>query len=580
MESIIQIVISYLLLGERYNKKLIVTFLPTLLGLVLIFSQHNLNLTTFGLITIICSNFSSATLNVFYRTYVPFINTSIYSFYLNLNLFSFVFFLPVYLTKTSTQKNSIIHLINNENSFDIVQYLIIGSLFNFLCNYFSISYLFNNSKSLHDYFTIIKQMFMQILSIFIVSTQLTKYQLIGIIISDIGLLFYSYLRIRKVSGYHQSVINKNFVATIKFIFIISQFLLILYFSSSYHTINKSVVSYKLAKIDHESKSWNLLNIVNEQDFKRIKCVDNLRNKLINTYRNLFQKHTSISSIDIYTDDDGLPRHLSRLAEEILIEELSLKVTSRLTDSSGLDNLINSDHNDIFLIHSSDNFRDQTNQKAIIITEILNRDKDRTKITFPQTITNLTNTYYTNDKLIFVARDTFSYDFAVKNFPTEMKIELLPDILFMIGSVNPAITPIYDIVILKGSFYKNEVWDEAFKPFRYHYSYIISTWDDYFKKDYFSSTEDVVDNGRRAHQIVNKIISQGKLIITDNLEASIYSILLGKVHVIVDDDSNQIKNFRDAIYSNIYECSIKYLRYYFARNPSESIKKASKILKTM
>ena len=572
-----------MVLGERYNKKLMITFLPTLLGLGLIFSNHNLNLTTFGLITIICSNFSSATLNVFYRTYVPIINTSTYSFYLNLNLFSFIFFLPVYFTKTSTQKNSIIHLINDENSFDILQYLIIGSLFNFLCNYFSISYLFNNPKSLHDYFTIIKQMFMQILSVFIVSTQLTKYQLIGIIISDIGLFFYSYLRIRKVSGY-MTVISNNFVSTVKFILIISQFLMILYFSSSYHTINRSVVSNKLAKIDYEYKSWNLLNIVNDRDFKRIKCVNNLRNQLISSYRNLFQEQKSIASIDIYMDDDGLSRHLSRLAEEIMIEELSLKVSSRLTDSYGLDNLINSDQDDIFLIHSSNNFRDQTNQKAILITEILNRDKDRIKITFPQTITNLTNTYYTNDKLVFVARDNFSYDFAIKNFPANMKIELLPDILFMIGSVNPIISPVYDIVILrqigKNSKFTNEEWEEAFKPFRYDYSYLITTWDDYFKKEYFSSVEDVVDNGRRAHQLINKIISQGKVIITDDLEASIYSVLIGKVHVIVDDKYDQIKNFRDAIYSNIYECSKKYLKYYFANSPSESIFKATKILKNI
>lgn len=71
-------------------------------------------------------------------------------------------------------------------------------------------------------------------------------------------------------------------------------------------------------------------------------------------------------------------------------------------------------------------------------------------------------------------------------------------------------------------------------------------------------------------LVNQIISQGKIVITDRLHASIMSVLLGKPHVIINEKYNKILNTRRAAFEGRPECSSDFIRGYYADGIEQAV----------
>jgi hypothetical protein len=82
---------------------------------------------------------------------------------------------------------------------------------------------------------------------------------------------------------------------------------------------------------------------------------------------------------------------------------------------------------------------------------------------------------------------------------------------------------------------------------------------------------------RRTKLINKSLSQGKIIVTDSLYASIYAALMGKVHIIVDEEYKKILNTRESAFYDKNECRPEFLRAYYAHNPEDAIQKAVKLL---
>ena len=78
-------------------------------------------------------------------------------------------------------------------------------------------------------------------------------------------------------------------------------------------------------------------------------------------------------------------------------------------------------------------------------------------------------------------------------------------------------------------------------------------------------------------LVNKILSQGRVIITDRLHASIMSVLMGKPHVIINEKFKKIYHTRESAFYGKLECSPDYLRGRYANNVEEAIDIAISLL---
>jgi exopolysaccharide biosynthesis predicted pyruvyltransferase EpsI len=213
------------------------------------------------------------------------------------------------------------------------------------------------------------------------------------------------------------------------------------------------------------------------------------------------------------------------------------------------------------------------------------------------VKNDSDTFELNKNLVIALRSNHSYQFAIENFE-KTKTILVPDIAFFLGNITPLISPIYDILILrrldKESKFTKTIWENAYEEhLTLRYSFIDVDWHNYtepksllsmgyYKANFVSAPqnsslylEKIADQRNR---LINKIMSQGKVIVTDRLHASIYAVLLGKPHVIVDDRYKKIFHTRENAFQNKPECGSEHIQSYYARNPRDAIKKAVEFLK--
>lgn len=78
-------------------------------------------------------------------------------------------------------------------------------------------------------------------------------------------------------------------------------------------------------------------------------------------------------------------------------------------------------------------------------------------------------------------------------------------------------------------------------------------------------------------LTNKIMSQGRVVITDRLHASVLSVLIGRPHVMINDKFKKVENTRKAAFGDKPECSEDNLRGYYVNTIEEAIDKALWIL---
>ena len=82
------------------------------------------------------------------------------------------------------------------------------------------------------------------------------------------------------------------------------------------------------------------------------------------------------------------------------------------------------------------------------------------------------------------------------------------------------------------------------------------------------------------ELVNKVISQARVIITDRLHVSIYSLLIGRPHVMLDNKYGKVSGVRQAAFRNKTECQDAYFNAFYAKDPADAVRLAVEILEKL
>ena len=203
----------------------------------------------------------------------------------------------------------------------------------------------------------------------------------------------------------------------------------------------------------------------------------------------------------------------------------------------------------------------------------------------------------HSQLVITIRSDESYEFAKSHFNFQdpslspgrhrTDIRLVPDLAFMLGAQKSLDEPLYDVLVLKriDSESKFDVgWKEAYLDLlSFRYSYIEVDWPFFVESSWnttSASSQVLKTVSERRLNLVNRIISQGRVVITDRLHASIFSLLIGRPHVIVDEKHKKIVNTRTTAFRDKEVCRDKYLQAFYADGPYHAVQQAVKLLSQM
>ena len=162
---------------------------------------------------------------------------------------------------------------------------------------------------------------------------------------------------------------------------------------------------------------------------------------------------------------------------------------------------------------------------------------------------------------FLARSEKTFDFAKKYFNVELHI--CPDMAFFIGDISHKLNPIFDRFILSRA--DLEKFSDALADktqFNQNLNYEIADWMEASRYERFLHRLEmhsgwlrkIIDpNNLMLLQLWNhlsrvrmrrgiKLLSSGRVVMTDRLHAHILSILIGKPHVVADNSYGKISDF--------------------------------------
>ena len=255
-------------------------------------------------------------------------------------------------------------------------------------------------------------------------------------------------------------------------------------------------------------------------------------------------------------------------------------------------------NDVILMHGGGNFGDLYRFSHNIRLRILEMYASRRVVFLPQTI-NYQNfsrfkatdvrTFSLNKNLTMTFRSNESYLFARKNFPLTHSL-LMPDVAFMLGNLRNRSPPPsssshsslikYDVLILRRwddeSKFAVRLWTRAYvEHFRFRFSYLDVDWFSYEEeKQLNASSHDYLEQmSAQREQLIHRIMSQSRVVITDRLHASIYSLLIGKPLVVVDEKYKKIFNTLETAFHGKKECDKQFLSYSYATDPMDAVRQA-------
>ncbi|KAJ3087774.1 hypothetical protein HK102_010309 [Quaeritorhiza haematococci] len=186
-------------------------------------------------------------------------------------------------------------------------------------------------------------------------------------------------------------------------------------------------------------------------------------------------------------------------------------------------------------------------------------------------------FRTATRLTMLFRDYPSMDILREAHVKEEQMRFCPDMAFMLGPLTPIGDPIVDVVVLSrsdkeklGEFAKGlsdsfRRWDQL------NITYEVVDWEDLVHK-YDVDRETFLDIPVREQERMRleygiKLLSLGRIVVTDRLHAVILSTLLGKPHVFMDNSYRKIFNVRNATFTNP-ECSNENLHAFHIDSSSE------------
>jgi drug/metabolite transporter (DMT)-like permease len=300
-EPIFVLFLSYILLGHKYDTRILLTLIQICFGVTLTIIG-NIHYSSYGLIAIFFGNLSTASRSVFFKLVFQSNepnaqSPSLYTFYINTSFTSFLIISPFYLfnlglkilkdpkdlTLLSLAIGSKSQL--EDENWEIIKYLFIGSILNFAYNLFSFKVLENVTSITHSIINIMKRMFVVFGSMVFFTTNITPVQCIGIFLADSGCLLYSYFKSKtSVSSKHVSYgrirsINRS----------IFSILCLTMFLCSIAEFNNS---YKASTVGNPKIDLKLYNE------NRIMCLAKIKQEIIEKLENLLPKDAEYVYMDV------------------------------------------------------------------------------------------------------------------------------------------------------------------------------------------------------------------------------------------------------------------------------------------
>jgi exopolysaccharide biosynthesis predicted pyruvyltransferase EpsI len=277
-----------------------------------------------------------------------------------------------------------------------------------------------------------------------------------------------------------------------------------------------------------------------------------------------------------------------MGEEILLKDFGLKIMSYsyIGDKKNKTYFYETVKPDeTMFFNGGGNFGDLYRFSSVYRNNLIRILPNNSIVAFPQTMNYRNKSlikkdddiYSMHKKLALSFRSKESYEAALRAFPTT-QILFVPDLAFYIGNLKPITMPSFDIFILRRtdteSRFNKTIWAAAYeKHLKGIYTYLEKDW-------FFYQHEKTMDMKKLVEirlPLVNQVISQGKIIITDRLHASIFSFLIGKPHIIINEKYKKIYHTRSSAFEHIEACKSEYLQEYYADDPDQAVALAAKLL---
>lgn len=230
---------------------------------------------------------------------------------------------------------------------------------------------------------------------------------------------------------------------------------------------------------------------------------------------------------------------------------------------------NINETDFVCFHGGGNMGDVWSDQEPMRRAVLTAFKNNSLISFPQS-TNYTdftkegnlfkdNEVMSSDKnLTIFAREKVSYDIMESQFPSNVNIFLVPDIVLSMNKKIKNTHPKTDITTFFRRDREKESNADALRLLRYCQSnYIV------LESDTVDDVVKVVNSKTRNRLLNNKLqeFRNSKLIITDRLHGMIFSVITGTPAIVFDNNNHKIRNS--------YSSWLKNVPYiYFADNMTE------------
>lgn len=182
--------------------------------------------------------------------------------------------------------------------------------------------------------------------------------------------------------------------------------------------------------------------------------------------------------------------------------------------------------------------------------------------------------------IFV-RDAMGVELGKEILPKDVIIEQCPDISFILGALSPAREPTHDILIL---LQKMDLDSEKKLTQKLsatlgsrNLTWKIVSWGNMME----NSESEKISPLSYAEKCVKadiQLLSEGSIIITDDMKAAIMSALLGKPHVVIETERKTVSLAFDALTSVSLNCDPVYLQQTRVGNLNSALKKGIQIAK--
>eukprot|EP00835_Amoeboradix_gromovi_P001739 NODE_86_length_22163_cov_0.379442.p2 type:complete len:623 gc:universal NODE_86_length_22163_cov_0.379442:2290-4158(+) len=302
--------------------------------------------------------------------------------------------------------------------------------------------------------------------------------------------------------------------------------------------------------------------------KRKQCFNKLQKVYMDALKEILPKHDSAVLIDV-ANHDNLGDVFIWLGEEIALSRIGVQINyhclSHTNQCTSVIPTLKAKVNEktAILLQGGGNFGDlyrfETKLRNIYVKEFPNN----VMVFFPQSIYYKNKTlmktdsdlYSKHDKLHLMVRSEQSKNILDTHF-IESKRYLVPDSAFMIGSIEPNCEPHLDLVILKRTDQESILPPKFVKYIHDRmaekgYTYKIFDWFDYPKEErnygyYNGKPTDPMRLPRWALDVGNRMLCQGRVVLTDRLHATILSLLMDKPVVALENNYKKIREVTHVI----------------------------------